>query len=89
MSVISGVPQGSVLGPVLFIYFINDMPDILDGIKVKIFADDTKIVSPIVSNVDNIKLQKGLDALTDWSKDWLIKFNSSKCCIMHLGKNNN
>ena len=67
--VTSGVPQGSVLGPVLFIYFINDMPDILDGIKVKIFADDTKIFSPIASNVDNIKLQEGLDALTDWSND--------------------
>ena len=87
--VTSGVPQGSVLGPVLFIYFINDMPDILDGIRVKVFADDTKIFNPIISTEDTTKLQLGLDALTKWSNDWLIRFNSSKCCVMHLGINNN
>jgi hypothetical protein len=67
--VVSGVHQGSVLGPVLFLIFINDLPDIVNGI-VKIFADDCKTFSKISSVNDHDRLQKNLDELCDWSNTW-------------------
>jgi hypothetical protein len=83
----SGVPQGSVLGPSLFIYYINDLPDTVDC-KVKIFADDTKAYSSVETVQDNEKLQSCIDNLTDWTDKWLLQFNSQKCKVLHLGKNN-
>ena len=85
--VTSGVPQGSVLGPTLFIYFINDLPSII-SIFIKIFADDTKAYLPILSNADRIILQKTIDDMVHWSKIWQLHFNGSKCKVLHLGKNN-
>ena len=85
--VTSGVPQGSVLGPTLFIYFINDLPDVVSTF-LKIFADDTKTYQPICSITDRNKLQDTLNKLYEWSEKWLLKFNGSKCKILHLGKNN-
>ena len=86
-SVTSGVPQGSVLGPTLFIYYINDMPDIVSSL-IKIFADDTKIYRPIITNDDHVLLQKSLNNLVEWSNEWQMKFNESKCCVVHIGNNN-
>ena len=85
--VTSGVPQGSVLGPTLFIYFINDLPSLI-SIFIKIFADDTKAYLPILSNADRIILQKTIDDMVHWSKIWQLHFNGSKCKVLHLGKNN-
>ena len=85
--VTSGVPQGSVLGPTLFIYFINDLPSLIT-IFIKIFADDTKAYLPILSNADRIILQKTIDDMVHWSKIWQLHFNGSKCKVLHLGKNN-
>ena len=87
IKVTSGVPQGSVLGPTLFIYFINDLPEV-SKCPIKIFADDTKAYSKVQSEEDRLLLQECIDALVEWSEKWLIKFNSSKCNVMHLGKNN-
>ena len=87
IDVTSGVPQGSVLGPSLFIYFINDLPSVCSTM-VKIFADDTKAYTSISSLEDCTKLQSTLNSLTDWSAEWLLKFNSEKCKVLHLGKNN-
>ena len=85
--VTSGVPQGSVLGPILFIYYINDMPDLIK-VFIKIFADDTKASNQILSLEDSLVLQSSIDNLCCWTKDWDVTFNCAKCGVMHLGKNN-
>lgn len=83
----SGIPQGSVLGPILFLIFINDLPDEITS-TVKIFADDTKIFRAINSGRDQIHLQEDLDRLLNWSKTWLLPFNIEKCKIIHYGPYN-
>ena len=83
----SGVPQGSVLGPILFIYYINDLPSVTTC-NLKIFADDTKAYTPINSVNDQIKLQTCINSLSDWTDKWLLKFNGSKCKVLHIGENN-
>ena len=85
--VLSGVPQGSVIGPLLFLLFINDLPDIVHSC-VKIFADDTKLYSSIENEGDKNKLQLDLNNAIEWSNKWQLPFNASKCKIMHLGPNN-
>ena len=64
--VTSGVPQGSVLGPTLFIYFINDLPDKVKC-NLKIFADDTKAYREINSFEDKLFLQECIDELVEWT----------------------
>ena len=81
----SGIPQGSVLGPVLFVIFINDLPDDING-KVKMYADDTKMYRRITAAQDHQDMQADLERLDDWSKKWQLRFNEKKCKIMHLGK---
>ena len=84
-AVLSGIPQGSVLGPLLFVVYIND---ILDGIKSSglLFADDTKIFRTITSKIDTRELQEDLTSLEQWSSKWSLDFNSEKCHILTLGK---
>jgi hypothetical protein len=83
--VISGVPQGSVLGPLLFLVYINDIDE---GILSKIskFADDTKLCREIGSELDAKILQEDLKRLSQWSEDWQMLFNIDKCAVMHIGK---
>ena len=83
-NVTSGIPQGSILGPILFTIFINDLPDTIKSIC-KIFADDTKIYD-ISENC--ITIQNDLDSLQSWSKKWLLFFNNQKCKRLHHGRNN-
>lgn len=80
----SGVPQGSILGPVLFLIFINDLPDNVNS-SCKIFADDTKIYSRISSQEDHESLQNDINELFNWSMTWKLMFNASKCAHMHIG----
>ena len=84
-SVLSGVPQGSVLGPVLFLIFINDLPDTIDA-SVRIFADDTKIYSKIENRNDQNKLQENLSRLEQWAHTWQMRFHPQKCKVLHIGK---
>jgi hypothetical protein len=86
-SVTSGIPQGSVLGPILFVLFINDLPDMLKCC-VRLFADDTKVFKNIKDLSDTEALQEDLDKASDWSDAWLLRFNASKCKVMHIGRIN-
>ena len=80
----SGVPQGSVLGPLFFNIYVNDIPSIIDS-QTLIFADDTKIYREVKSKADFLQFQEDINCLLDWSTQWQLKFNISKCHILHLG----
>ena len=82
--VTSGVPQGSVLGPILFTMFVNDLPSVVSS-PVYMFADDTKIFCVVRTSEDYSVLQHDLDLLYEWSIHWQLKFNILKCKHMHLG----
>ena len=86
-NVTSGVPQGSVLGPLLFLAYINDLDNIVIS-TVKKFADDTKLYREVTSEEDAKGVQNDLDMLFKWSTDWQMLFNAEKCKIMHIGFGN-
>jgi len=88
IDVLSGVPQGSILGPLLFVIFINDLDDGVINKLLK-FADDTKIVSKVGTAEDVKVLQDDFYKLFQWSKDWQMLFNTDKSKIIHFGFNNN
>ena len=83
----SGIPQGSVLGPSLFVIFINDMPNVIDSMC-QLFADDAKVFRSIRSLDDNVILQNDINKLTKWSEKWQLPFNVSKCKSLHIGSSN-
>ena len=84
-NVSSGVPQGSVLGPVMFVIYINDFPECVSSDSF-LFADDTKILRHISSKEDSVKLQQDIDALEAWSNKWLLRFHPDKCHVLTIGK---
>ena len=85
--VASGVPQGSVLGPILFLVYINDLPDVVQA-QTKIFADDTKIYAPSSGPGPSDVLQADIHRVAQWSDKWQLPFNVTKCSVLHLGTNN-
>ena len=95
-NVTSGVPQGSVLGPALFLIFINDLPlEILSPLS--LFADDSKIFTRIISEKNRSKtnnvngneiLQRDLNVIREWASKWEMEFNVDKCKVMHIGRAN-
>ena len=85
--VVSRIPQGSVLGPTLFIVFVNDLPECVHSM-VKLFADDAKIYTAAKLQSSRDQLQADLWALGDWSLKWLMPFNDAKCKSLHLGSAN-
>ena len=88
VDLISGVVQGSGIGPLMFLIFINELAEILDraGVKVKLFADDIKVYVQIVSSHDSFKLQCALDLLTSWAQTWQLTVSVDKCCILNIGR---
>src|SRR6267154_4953701 len=83
----SGVPQGSILGPLLFTLYINDIGNGLNNSLLN-FADDTKLWGKVNSNEDVASMKEDLNKLSKWSKDNEMTFNVSKCCVTHVGKKN-
>ena len=81
--VTSGVPQGSVLGPILFLVYINDLPDEVRS-QVRLFADDTALYLTMESEDDSSALQNDLDILSAWESRWDMEFNPSKCQVVHV-----
>lgn len=84
----SGVPQGTVLGPLLFLIYINDLPDNIKS-NVKLFADDCLLYREIHTESDTHKLQKDLDTLQTWEQTWQMKFNADKCFVIRAGTKRN
>ena len=84
ISVTSGVPQGTVLGPLLFLIYINDLPDCIKHSTIRLFADDCIIYRPILSDKDTCLLQEDINAIANWASIWLMRFNVSKCCCMQF-----
>ena len=83
----SGVPQGTVLGPLLFLLFINDLPLVLDpATHCRLFADDCLVYREIHCAEDQIQLQRDLLALEQWSTRWGMHFNTKKCNIMTISR---
>ena len=85
--VTSGVPQGSVLGPLLFILYINDVPEVVSS-SIKIFADDTKVYRSVSHPPQCQDLQSDIDLIVDWSDQWQLPFNEAKCECLHVGPRN-
>ena len=84
-SVISGVPQGSVLGPLLFTVYINDIDSAVVS-KLSKFADDTKMFNTVSRQGNSATLQSDLTNLFHWSTEWQMLFNLNKCKVVHFGK---
>ena len=87
LPVTSGVPQGSVMGPILFLVYINDLVNELES-TASLFADDAKIYRTIRTEEDISALRRDMQRLDDWSEKWLLTFNTEKCKSMHIGHRN-
>jgi hypothetical protein len=85
--VTSGVPQGSVLGPLLFALYMNDLPSVVKNSKVQIYADDTKIYFCYDESVSPLELQEDLDNVVKWFNTWLLEIAVKKCYVLHLSRN--
>ena len=83
--VASGILQGTILGPTLYLLYVNDIPNVVTS-AIKIFADDTKIYREIntCNAEDTLALQSGLDFPENWTRSWQVKFNPQKCKVMRI-----
>ena len=88
-NVSSGVPQGSVLGPLLFLAYINDLPDCISSSTTRLFADGSLVYGEVSSHDDAANLQKDLDALQAWESKWLMRFNAAKCQVLQVTNKRN
>ena len=81
---ISGVPQGSVLSPIMFILYINDLPDCIKHSQIFLYADDAKLLKSITCRLDCILLQQDLDAVVAWCLTWQLSLNITKCLYIRF-----
>ena len=80
----SGVPQGSILGPLLFLVYINDLPSAITSSSTYLFADDTKFLKSICTLENCPQLQKDIDSMSSWCHKWKLTLNEAKCVAMHF-----
>ena len=78
-NVTSGIPQGSILGPTLFVIYINDLPISLAS-QCKMFADDLKIYN---KSFNHDVVQMDINNMLNWSSKWHLYFNTNKCNVLH------
>ena len=86
----SGVPQGSVLGPILFIIFIDELAELISCVG-KMYADDTKVMCGLNRTnplPDIERLQNDIDRIVAWTQTWCMQLNTKKCKVMHAGRSN-
>ena len=83
LPVVSGVPQGSILGSILFLTFVHDLPETLSFSRILLFADDTKCFKAIRNSFDSHLLQQDLHHLM-WSQQWHLCFNPKKCLLVRF-----
>ena len=89
-TVSSGVPQGTVLGPLFFLVYINDLPEsIQSDSHIRLFADDCLIYRTIKSAEDASLLQNDLNNAQQWERDWMMEFHPEKCSVIHVTKRRN
>ena len=81
--VTSGVPQGRILGPTLFLVYVNNIPNVVTS-SIEMFAEDTKIYREINNAEDTLALPSDLDCLEYWTRNWQVKFNPQKCEVMRI-----
>ena len=84
MCVTSGVPQGSVLGPILFLLYINDLPEVVQKASISMFADDIKLYLPITSQQSVADLQQDISNVVEWITDNQLKLSPLKTVSLHL-----
>ena len=85
--VLSGVPQGSVICPLLFLLYVNDVVEIFDDrVTCKLFADDLKMYTVLSKSIHTSPLSEALERLIHWSRTWQLGINIDKCSIVHLGR---
>ncbi len=82
--VVSGVPQGSVLGPLLFLMYVNDVSELVNGVKLKLFADDIKIYAETC--VGRNVIQENLNLIAEWAETWQLKLACKKCVVLTIGR---
>ena len=90
-NVVSGIAQGTILGPLLFILYIDKLSELLDTSSnwIKLYADDSKLYGDCTSVDDCLTLFDNLLDIEDWCSDWQLSINSEKCEVLHMGRNNN
>ena len=81
--VISGVPQGTVLGPLLFLSYINNISDGISS-SMRLFADDCLLFTTIRNQEDSDKLQEDLEKISQWCEKWQISLNINKCKLLEI-----
>ena len=81
--VLSGVPQGTVLGSLMFLLYVNDIgAKVSPQTSVKMFADDCLLYRTINSDADERQLQQDLDTMIEWINTWPLRFNAAKCHLL-------
>ena len=87
LEVFSGVPQGSVLGPLCFLIYVNDIVEIVSS-SIKLYADDAKLYGCVDNQQQRQAIQNDLTAIEEWSRKWQLPLNIKKCSVIHLGSKN-